>query len=84
MDDVASEFARVDEADGERFAVVAVLAEQGAGLLEKGAHLVLADVEEMGDQRGGQAALVQDGGPDDVLGGQLAVVGALPEWERVE
>jgi hypothetical protein len=64
--------------------VVAVRLEQGAVLLDEGAHLVLVDVEEVGDQRGGQAALVQESGPDDVIDGQFAVAGALFRWQRVD
>ncbi|MFE4330027.1 hypothetical protein ACFRQM_11335 [Streptomyces sp. NPDC056831] len=75
MHDVSGKFARVDEADGKRLAVVAVLLEQGSGLLEEGAHLVFADTEEVSGRRAGQASPVQDGGPDDVLDGRPAVPG---------
>jgi hypothetical protein len=48
--DVSGEFAGADEAGGKWLAVVAVLLEQGPGVLDEGTHLVLADVEEVGDQ----------------------------------
>jgi hypothetical protein len=56
--DVSGEFAGGDGADWEWLAVVAVLLEQGSDLLDEGADLVLAEVEEVGGQRAGQAALV--------------------------
>jgi hypothetical protein len=48
--DIGGEFAGVDESDGQWFCVVAVLLEQGPDLLDQGAHLVLADAEEVGGQ----------------------------------
>ncbi|MGN9762443.1 hypothetical protein [Streptomyces sp. SD31] len=64
--------------------MVAVPLEHGAGLLDEGAHLVFADMEEVGEKRGGQAALVQNGGPDDVLDSQFPVPGPLGRRHRVD
>lgn len=82
--DVAGEVAGVDQAGGDGFRAVFQVFQEGTDLLDQGSCLVLADAEEVGDQRGGQATLVENGAPDDVLGGELAVPGPLPGRQAIE
>ncbi|WP_238432097.1 hypothetical protein, partial [Streptomyces cavernae] len=62
--------------------MVAQVFQVGSDLLDEGSHLVLSDAEQVSGA--GQAALVEDGGPDDVLRGHLAVPGPLLGRESVE